>query len=158
MHVLYLRLVLAQVRSIHPAVQVLRLLLLDALSWRHSQRYPLRTFVRSVTSCRRFLIGLISNMFAQHFSVEFNRGILLKNVTEIQEKFAQFELRNCRCPLLSINSGTGLKGHTRCEVTWLRYDRSSTEVTDCHETRLHPVCRLSARFSPTRLASDVNQY
>lgn len=25
-------------------------------------------------------------MLAQHFRVEFNRGILLKNVTEIQEK------------------------------------------------------------------------
>ena len=50
MHALYLTLVHAQVHSIHPVVQVLRLLLLDALFWRHSQRYPLRTFVRSDTS------------------------------------------------------------------------------------------------------------
>ena len=26
-------------------------------------------------------------MFTQHFRIEFNRGILLKNVTEIQENF-----------------------------------------------------------------------
>ncbi len=28
-------------------------------------------------------------MLAQHFRVEFNRGILLKNVTEIQEKLGR---------------------------------------------------------------------
>ncbi len=33
-------------------------------------------------------------MLAQHFRVEFNRRILLKNVTEIQEKFG-------RCSLVS---------------------------------------------------------
>ncbi|CAH1608224.1 hypothetical protein THF5G08_50437 [Vibrio jasicida] len=35
---------------------------------------------------------MISNMFAQHFRIEFNREILLKNVMEIQENFG-WEIR-----------------------------------------------------------------
>ncbi len=54
-------------------------------------------------------------MFTRHFRIEFNRGILLKNVTEIQENFGgDVRLREMTYGLEDKVGRTQYEGKLRC--------------------------------------------
>ena len=71
--------------------------ILNALSWHHSQRYPLRTFVLSETSSIWCFTGLISNILFHLYVVEaddeetFNEAIA--ELDGLNKKLEQLEFR-----------------------------------------------------------------
>ncbi len=67
-------------------------------------------------------------MLAQHFRVEFNRGILLKNVTEIQEKLGR------NLPIPEEKKGARFVLTPLMAVIELRCVQSSIATIDCCET------------------------
>ncbi len=101
-------------------------------------------------------------MLAQHFRVEFNREILLKNVTEIQENFGweiRLQLEGVRpYHFCSNERRPHSKRRDFIRITWLQCDQSLTAMIGCHETRSHPTYTPGVRFLPMHLANGASQY